>query len=46
MSEDEVKLYGVNRAPRGLKKVDLLGKGGVAVVWLCVDKNGKKYAAK
>lgn len=46
MTEDEVKTYGTNRAPKGLKKIELLGKGGCAIVWLCVDKNGRKYAAK
>jgi len=30
---EEVATYG-NRCPEGYTKLDLLGKGGVAIVWL------------
>ena len=33
LTEQERALFG-NRCPRGYKKLDLLGKGGCAVVWL------------
>lgn len=36
LNEEEIKIYGVfNRQPIGFKKIDLLGKGGCAIVWLC-----------
>lgn len=47
LAEDEVALYGPHkRAPKGLRKLDLLGKGGCAIVWLCQDSNGQKFAVK
>ena len=33
MTEQEQKNFG-NRCPKGYQKVRLLGKGGIAVVWL------------
>lgn len=44
--EDEVKMYGVSRCPNGYSKLDLLGKGGCAVVWLCQGAKGNKVAVK
>ena len=36
LSEEDVKLYGAyNRSPQGFQKLEVLGKGGCAVVWLC-----------
>lgn len=48
LCEDEVKMYGaMNKGPKGYKKLDLLGKGGCAVVWLCRDlATGEKVAVK
>jgi len=32
-------MYGAfARCPEGYSKIDVLGKGGCAVVWLCQDK--------
>jgi len=41
-------MYGpFQRCPNGYAKLDLLGKGGCAVVWLCQDlKTGHKVAVK
>jgi len=46
LSEDETKKYG-NRCPVGYKKINLLGKGGIALVWLgqCL-KTGRSVAMK
>jgi serine/threonine protein kinase len=48
LSEEDVKMYGAyNRQPNGFTKLEVLGKGGCAVVWLCQDqKNGKLVAVK
>ena len=35
-----------DRCPAGFKKIDLLGKGGIALVWLAEIKNKKKYGAE
>jgi hypothetical protein len=37
LSEIDQKLYG-NRCPQGYKKIKILGKGGIAVVWLGRNK--------
>ena len=35
MSEEDIKMYGAyNRVPNGYAKIEVLGKGGCAVVWL------------
>ena len=48
LCEDEVKMYGaLGKCPKGYKKLNLLGKGGCAVVWLCKDlKTNEKVAIK
>ena len=46
LAEDEIKLYG-NRCPDGYQKLEVLGKGGCAVVWLGQNlKTHKKVALK
>ena len=46
LTEQERALFG-NRCPRGYKKLDLLGKGGCAVVWLGQnEETGEKVAMK
>ena len=46
LSEDEKQKFG-NRCPSGYKKIQLLGKGGIALVWLGVDlKTGDQVAMK
>ena len=43
----EKKIYGMNRFPVGYKKLNILGKGGAALVYLGVEKeSGKEYAMK
>lgn len=37
LSDSEKALYG-DRCPSGYKKLDMLGKGGCAIVWLGQDK--------
>lgn len=44
LNEEEKKTFG-NRCPHGYQKVRVLGKGGVAVVWLGV-RNERMYAMK
>lgn len=44
LTEDEKKSFG-NRCPVGYQKVKILGKGGIAVVWLGT-KNDRSYAMK
>ena len=45
-SEADRKLYG-NRMAEGYEKIDLLGKGGAAVVWLARHiESGEKVAIK
>ena len=36
LSDDEKEKFG-NRCPQGFKKVHVLGKGGIAIVWLGID---------
>lgn len=45
MTENEVKLYGY-WCPKGYWKLDLLGKGGAAIVYLCEKSEGEFYAVK
>jgi serine/threonine protein kinase len=46
LSDHEKTTYG-NRCPNGYKKINLLGKGGIALVWLGEDlKTGEKVAMK
>ena len=46
LSDHEKSVYG-NRIPSGFKKLDLLGKGGCAIVWLAKhQETGKKVAIK
>lgn len=47
MAESDAKMYGAyNRQPAGYQKVEVLGKGGCAVVWLMKDLgNGGKLVA-
>jgi len=44
LSEQELKQFG-NRCPSGYNKVKILGKGGIAVVWLGL-KDGVQVAMK
>ena len=41
MLPSEKEKYG-DRCPVGYKKLDLLGKGGIALVWLATVKDAKK----
>ena len=44
--EDEQKKYG-NRCPKGYKIISILGKGGIALVWLATElATGDKVAMK
>jgi len=36
LTDDEKAQFG-NRCPQGFKKQSLLGKGGIAIVWLAID---------
>ena len=46
LTEQEKEKYG-NRCPQGYTKIELLGKGGCAIVWLAKNnETGKKYALK
>ena len=46
LCEDEIKMYGAfNKEPRGYKKLDLLGRGGCACVWLCKEIDSGKLVA-
>jgi hypothetical protein len=42
--DSEKEKYG-DRCPLGYKKIDLLGKGGIALVWLA-EANNQKVALK
>ena len=48
LAVDEIKMFGAyNKQPKGYQKMDLLGKGGCAVVWLCIDlKTNEQVAIK
>ena len=40
LTEEEAKNYGAfNRNPQGYQKIDVLGKGGYAVVWRCIQNS-------
>lgn len=39
--DSEKEKYG-DRCPTGFKKIDLLGKGGIALVWLAETKDAKR----
>ena len=41
LQQSEKEKFG-DRTPAGFRKVDLLGKGGIALVWLAVIKDGPK----
>ena len=46
LTDQEKTTFG-NRCPQGFKKQCLLGKGGIAVVWLAIDiENGDQVALK
>jgi dual specificity tyrosine-phosphorylation-regulated kinase 2/3/4 len=46
LTDQEKQQYG-NRCPQGFKKHSLLGKGGIAIVWLAIDlETGEKVALK
>jgi predicted Ser/Thr protein kinase len=45
LTENELKNYGT-RTPAGFTKIDILGKGGAAVVYLCEKEKGDFYAVK
>ena len=46
LSDQEKQQFG-NRCPSGFKKLSLLGKGGIAIVWLCIDlETGQNVAVK
>ena len=45
LTADERKAYG-SRFPDGYHKIKLLGKGGLAVVWLADNSDGTQYAVK
>jgi dual specificity tyrosine-phosphorylation-regulated kinase 2/3/4 len=39
LSDQEKQQFG-NRCPEGFKKISILGKGGIALVWLGESKTG------
>ena len=49
MLPSEKEKYG-DRCPKGFKKISILGKGGIALVWLaemkCDENRGQKVALK
>ena len=45
MLEAERVQYG-DRCPRGFTKKAMLGKGGIAVVWLALNERGEQVALK
>ena len=46
LQEDDVRLYApFTRCPKGYRKIDLLGKGGCAVVWLCYHEQTRQKVA-
>lgn len=46
LTEEEKNSFG-NRCPQGFKKLSLLGKGGIAIVWLAIDlETGENVAMK
>ncbi len=45
MLDFEKQVFG-DRCPKGFVKLGLLGKGGIAVVWLCLNDKQSKVAVK
>ena len=46
LSEEDSKMYGAyNRQPAGYAKLEVLGKGGCAVVWLMQDLKTRNLVA-
>lgn len=45
MLDSERQIFG-DRCPKGFTKSRILGKGGIAVVWLCLDCQGNQVAVK
>jgi len=43
--DSERQFFG-DRCPKGFQKIGFLGKGGIAVVWLCQNDKGHKVAVK
>lgn len=43
---DAERLQFGDRCPKGFSKISLLGKGGIAVVWLCTNLEGQHVAVK
>ena len=43
---DSAKLQFGDRCPKGYTKILLLGKGGIAVVWLATNELGQQVALK
>jgi len=37
---DSERLFFGERCPKGYQKIGFLGKGGIAVVWLCLNEKG------
>lgn len=44
LSEEEKQTYG-DRVPNHHLKLEVLGKGGFAIVWLCVDNRVQERVA-
>ena len=44
LTEEEKSQFG-NRCPQGFKKLSLLGKGGIAIVWLAIDLESGEHVA-
>lgn len=44
MTDEEKQVYG-NRCPKGYKKLNMLGRGGYALVWLAVEERSNKQVA-
>lgn len=46
MLDTERAIFG-DRCPKGFSKINMLGKGGVAIVWLCqLQETGERLAVK
>jgi serine/threonine protein kinase len=48
LNDDDIKMYGATfRKPKGYNKLELLGRGGCAVVWKCESaQTGQLFAVK
>ena len=44
LSDEEKTKYG-NRCPQGFKKLQILGKGGIAIVWLAIEESSGQHVA-